>query len=308
MAWVIANIILVSLFAGLAGGSDAAKPARIPLAHAAEAAAPAPDLPVAPTKIAPDSLGVELTALSSALIDTRTGEVLFSEGHDRIAPIASITKLMTAIVFLETGPDWDAPVTMQLSDDTYEGIPYLKKGEILTVRDLFRTALIGSGNNAALALARVSGLGREAFVAKMNAKARELGLAYTTFTDPSGYLPSNTSTAFDVARLAHHAFESAEIRDTVTLKEHRFLTKAGVEKRIPSTNLLLSSFLNEGEGHIVGGKTGFTEEAGYTLVMRAKKGEGDVIAVVLGSATSEERFQDVKALLSWGFRTFSWNN
>jgi len=157
-----------------------------------------------------------------------------------------------------------------------------------------------------MALSRSLGITREAFVARMNFKARELGLYHTTFTDPTGYMPQNVSTSVDVARLAYAALERPRVREALTRAELTVTTDAGDARRVPATNALLGSFLNEGEFSIVGGKTGYTEEAGYTLVLRATKGVADVIAVTLGSATSDDRFQDAKSLLFWGFKTFQW--
>jgi D-alanyl-D-alanine endopeptidase (penicillin-binding protein 7) len=313
-AFFLLHLLMASVLTGITARGDVFRPARLTLeAHAAAPAEKQGTVPVrgrspiaGPVKIAEDSFGVKLTAPSAALVDTRSGEVLFSQGHERIVPIASITKLATALVLLEAGPAWDAPLTMQPSDDGFEGIPYLKPGDTLTVRQAFMTMLVGSANNAALALARATGLSREQFAARMDAKARELGLTHSRFVDPTGYGPGNVSTVLDVARLAHAALRRDEIREAVTLKEYRFRTAAGQERVVPATNLLLGSFLNEGDYRVIGGKTGYTEEAGYTLVMRARKGDGDVIGVVLGSPTSDDRFHDLKALFSWGFKTFRW--
>jgi D-alanyl-D-alanine endopeptidase (penicillin-binding protein 7) len=251
-------------------------------------------------------LGVKLTAPTAALVDTQSGEVLFSQGDDRVTSIASITKLMTALVLLDSSPDWEAPVTIESGDNAYEGIQYLKVGDTLSARDMFKVMLVGSANNAAMALSRSVGMSQEQFVAKMNSKARSLGLQHTVFVDPTGYLPDNKSAALEVARLAYAALSLPEVHDALTTKEFDVRTKAGAVRRVPSTDELLGSFLNQGDFQIVGGKTGYTQEAGYALVLRAKKGQADVIAVVLGSTDSAARFQDAKSLLFWGFKTFQW--
>ena len=150
------------------------------------------------------------------------------------------------------------------------------------------------------------GVSREEFIERMNSKARELDLTHSKFVDPTGYKPENRSIALDVARLAAVALGRSEIREALTEKEIVVKTTLGYERRVPATDELLQSFLNQGEFQIVGGKTGYTEEAGYTLVLRAKKGKADVIGVVLGSRASNDRFQDAKSLLFWGFKTFEW--
>jgi D-alanyl-D-alanine endopeptidase (penicillin-binding protein 7) len=310
MATFLLHLLLLSVFSGVTGRTDLLRPPRVTLAAEAPVVAPAPvpevEEPVGPRKIDPASLGVKLTAPSAALIDTRSGEVLFSQGDDRIVPIASITKLMSAMVILELQPDWKKSVTIESGDNALAGIQYLHVGDRLSAEETFKVMLVGSANNAAMALSRSLGVSRETFVARMNSKARELGLFHTAFTDPTGYAPENVSTSLDVARLAYAALERPEIREALTRTEFVVRTYAGAERRVPATNELLQSFLNEGEFTIVGGKTGYTEEAGYTLVLRARKGDADVIAVTLGSATSEDRFQDAKSLLFWGFKTFAW--
>jgi D-alanyl-D-alanine carboxypeptidase len=314
MSLMLVNSFLISLFIGLAGHGDFLHPASISFAPAKarpvvalQVAQPsAPIVAQPPRKKDADSLGVKLTAKSAALVDTKTGTLLFSYGQDQILPIASITKLMTALVLLDGPIDWNAKVTIQPSDFDYTGLLSIKAGDTMTTQDAWNTMLSGSVNAAAVALARSTGLSREQFVAKMNAKAQELGLAHTTFTDPTGYGASNVSTTLDLARLAWNALSNDQIRQAVTLKGVDYQTEAGDARHITATNELLDSYLNTGDYGVVGGKTGFTDEAGYTMVLRATQGPGDIIAVVLGSPTSDDRFQDAKSLLAWGFRTFEW--
>lgn len=307
MIEILLQFLLKTALSGVASRTDLLRPPAIVLpAEAAPAPLEAGVKPKAPRKIDPESLGVKLTAPTAALIDARSGEVLFSQGDDRIVPIASITKLMTAMVLLDLKPDWQKEIVIEAGDNALEGIPYLRTGDRLPAKNLFDVMLVGSANNAAMALSRSAGISREAFVEKMNAKARELHLAHTAFADPTGYKPGNRSVALDVARLAAAAFHHPEIREALTKREVVVKTALGATRRVPATDELLGSFLNQGEFQIVGGKTGYTEEAGYTLVLRAKKGDADVISVTLGSRTSEDRFQDGKSLLFWGFKTFQW--
>src|SRR5579859_5349261 len=128
MAWFLLNLLLLSIFTGLGGPSAGVRPVRIALGGvpAAQAAELAPALPAPPKKIVPDSLGVEVTAPSAALIDAKTGTLLFAQGQDRIVPIASITKLLTALVFLDANPGWDKKITILPEDADFSGLPYLK--------------------------------------------------------------------------------------------------------------------------------------------------------------------------------------
>ena len=166
------------VFTGVTGRTDLLRPPRVTLAAEAPAAAAMPihEEAAGPRKLDPASLGVELTAPSAALIDTKSGEVLFSQGDDRIVPIASITKLMTAMVILDLKPDWEKKIAIEAGDNALYGIQYLRVGDVIPADEMFQVMLVGSANNAAMALSRSLGITREAFVAKMNSKARELGL------------------------------------------------------------------------------------------------------------------------------------
>jgi D-alanyl-D-alanine carboxypeptidase len=313
------SLLAIVAFVGAVGRADAVPPARAesapeaglvslsPAAGALLRAAmlDASDAPAGPRKTDPDSLGVELEAEAAVLLDAATGEVLYAHGHDAIRPIASITKLMTALVALDAAPDWDAPVTISDVDEAFEGIPYFKPGDAMTFREAFDAMLVGSANNAAMAVARSAAPSREEFVARMNRKAAALGLFHTRFADPTGYLPENVSTTFDVARLSRAAFAREEIRGALARKETTARV-AGVVRRVPSTNALLGSFLNEDGSEVVAGKTGHTDEAGYALTMQVRRGKADVIAVALGAPTAEARFQDLKSLVAWGFRAWEW--
>lgn len=300
------HLLFKAVFSETVPQRDLLRPASVILPAEAAVLEPEVSAAPAPRKIDPRSLGVKLTAPTAALVDTRSGEVLFSQGDDRRVPIASITKLMTALVVLDLDPDWNKEISVEPGDNALEGIPYLKTGDTLTVREMFEVMLIGSANNAAMALSRSSGISREEFIERMNSKARELKLYHTKFVDPTGYKPENASVALDIARLAAVAFGRDEIREALTKKATVVRTASGSDRRVPATDELLQSFLNQGEFQIIGGKTGYTEEAGYTLVLRSRKGKGDVIGVVLGSRTSNDRFQDAKSLLFWGFKTFEW--
>jgi len=213
---------------------------------------------------------------------------LFLNRSDEIQPIASITKLMTALVFLENNPGWDTVYKISPEDNIVGGKVNLFLGEIINLKDLFYTSLIASDNGATIALVHATGLSEEEFVVKMNIKAGKLGLENTKFSDPIGLSPENISTAREVALLAKEAFEKKEIREATAKKDYSFETINGREKYIESTDDLL--FKNTSDSlEILGGKTGFIEEAGYCYVgyMRSPNGN-TVISVVLGSEDRSE--------------------
>ncbi len=253
------------------------------------------------------SLGIETTARAAVVLDKETGTVLFEKKIENELPIASITKLMTALVFLDTNPNWEKKIKLLKEDEKEGGIFYARAGEELTIKDLFNMMLVGSVNNAALALARSTGLSQEEFVAKMNQKAQALGLKNTFFVDPAGLEPANVSTALEVAKLLSLALDKDEIREA-TVKRKYVFSPQNIEKKyyVKNTNELLWSFLNEPPYKIIGGKTGYLEEAKYNLAIEVQNNGHRIIVVVLGSNTIEDRFQEAKGLTFWTFENYKW--
>ncbi len=249
------------------------------------------------------SLGVKITAPGAIVMDVKTGEVLFEKNSHQPMPIASLTKLMSALVFLENSPDLNQAVVIQKEDYRPGSTVGLYNGEKVTRRDLFFSSLAASSNNATMALAHSTGLSEADFVKKMNSRAKLLGLKNTHFTEPTGLDSGNVSSAYDIARLASYALLDPNIKEAVTTTDYRFrVSNTGRLQKVGNTNKLLKSFL-----HITGGKTGFTEAAGYCLVSRVVNDQGDeIMVVVLGSASETSRFQEVKGLAWWTFENYRW--
>ncbi len=167
---------------------------------------------------------------------------------------------------------------------------------------------MGSDNTATLALARLAGLGEEEFVARMNDKAQELGLKNTHFADPSGLSAENVSTVGDIAIMLREAKMYPEVAEFMTDATITVAHASGRAAIIPSTNLLLTSFLNSGEYAITAGKTGYIPQAGYCLTSAVTHDGHEIIVVVLGADERDDRFTDVMGLSTWAFDTFSWDN
>ena len=242
-------------------------------------------------------------AKRAAVLSADGNFFLFSRQADEVQPIASISKLMTALVFVELGPDWEEIYEIGPEDSVAGGRVNLFLGEKLSLKDLFLTSLIASDNGAAKALVNASGLSEEEFVARMNDRARRLGLSRTRFVDPIGLSTGNLSTAREVAFLAREAWLVPEIRAASASQTYEFTTLNGREKKIESTDYLL--FLEEIE--VLGGKTGYTEEAGYCYVGYLRSPEGRaVISVVLGASGRNERFQVSRDLANWAFNSYDW--
>ena len=176
----------------------------------------------------------------------------------------------------------------------------------MTVRDLFYSSLVASDNGATIALVHATGLSEEEFIINMNQKVQQLDLKKTNFSEPVGLSDQNVSTAREVARMAQVAFNKTEIQRAASTREYQFTTQNGVKKKLESTDYLLfdsatSSFA------VMGGKTGFTNSAGYCFVGRFKNSDGrEVISVVLNSQGNNERFQDSKVLINWVFDSYNW--
>ncbi len=259
-----------------------------------------------PQRIISQSLGIKTTAKNIIIADEESGLELYKKNEQDMVPVASIVKLMTALVILDGNPDWDELITILPQDQIEGGIIYFFSGEQVRLKDLFSLMLIASSNEAAVALARNSGIND--FVSAMNKKAREIGMDSTYFSEPSGIESSNISTAADLLKLTKTAFGIEQIANASKLKTYEFNTINTKRKvKAYATNQLLSSFLNSGEYEILSGKTGFINKAGYCLVLRIKKNNSPVITmVVLGSESIEARWQETKGLADWVFSNYEW--
>ncbi len=248
----------------------------------------------------------EISSSSAAVLAVDANFWLYEKSANEKRSIASITKLMTALVFLDTMPEWEKTYTIVREDGVSGGRLHLFLGDTLTIKQLFNTALISSDNGAATALVRSTGLSEEEFILKMNKKASELSLFSTEFSDVTGLSDNNISTAKDVIRLAKIAFNKSEIEEALSLKDYRYTTKEGREKLILST---ANGFLGNGENNVklIGGKTGFTERAGNCFVGRYLDENGkEVISVILGASDRQERFVEANILASWAFFNCDW--
>lgn len=260
---------------------------------------------LAPQRIVNKSFGLKTTSDNILVIDDNSQLVLYDKASSEIVPIASITKLMTALVFLDTSPSWEEVVTIEREDQRPGGQVYLLTGEQVTVEDLFYLALGASSNEAAVALARVSGI--ENFPAAMNKKASDLGMSNTFFVDPSGLDIENVSTARDLVKLADAAFSRDEITSAVTKSNYNFFVENnGRRGSSRNTNRLLSSFLNSGEYKIIGAKTGFLNEAGYCFLVKVQKNNGPILTLVfLGADETTDRWQETKGVVDWIFDNYT---
>ena len=264
--------------------------------------------PLAPVKKDAHRLGVETKSRAAAVVDWRTGTLLSGKDAETAYPIASITKLMTALIVLSDIADRSMPVKI-FADDLRPsgGSSLIQPDEEMTVDNLLHLTLVASSNDAAAALARATGRSATEFVAKMNATARSFGMEDTIFVEPTGLDANDVASAKDVALLIRQALSSPVIKDIVAQKDYSFEALSGRKHFARSTDNLLDSFLSKPPYTFLGGKTGSLQEAGYCFGAAAQDEEGHrLIAVVLGAPDKDTRFSEVKSLLFWGFDAFSW--
>ena len=238
----------------------------------------------------------DVRAEAAIIYNPETGEVLWENHSKDQRSIASITKVMTALVFLESNTPLSTLVTVQRSDVAHASTTYLRNGFKPTAEDLLNLMLVGSDNAAARALARSSYLGYEAFIQRMNEKAQELGLESTLYADPSGLLAENMSSAYDQARLI--AYAAADERVGGIMRKTSYSTTVG--KRVITANST-NQIVRSGDIDVVGGKTGFISRSGYCLatLLKLPQSGQQVAFVVLGAKTNASRFWETRHLFNW---------
>jgi len=221
----------------------------------------------------------DVTMKAGALVEG-DGRVLWSRNADQRRAMASITKIMTAVIVLESAGLDDRVTIPKVSTQVGESTSYLRTGEELSLREVLEALLVKSGNDAAVALAlHVSG-DQADFVKLMNEKAAALGLSHTHFANPHGLdQAGHYTTAADLAVLARYAMSKPEFRRIVGLKSVT-IGSGSTKETLPSTNILLGNYLG-----VNGIKTGFTDDAGYAVIESAQREGVWLVAVVLGTKT-----------------------
>ncbi|MFB4325201.1 D-alanyl-D-alanine carboxypeptidase family protein [Priestia sp. BR_2] len=268
----------------------------------------------------------KVDARAVVLMDLNTGRILLSENGDVPLPPASMSKLMTELVILDdikTGRrSWDDEVKISDTASDVRGVKIaLKSGEILTVRELFQSITVYSANDASVALAEHFAGSEEAFVRKMNAKAKEIGLSSATrFVNASGVEQGTANanghawssdgetvmTAEDTAKLAAHLIRShPDILSTSSKTQTKI---SGRNLYLSNTNWMLPSlggpYSYEGTDGL---KAGYTANAGYCFTGTAEKQGSRLIAVVMGTESKEARFEETRKLFDYGFsKTLTW--
>lgn len=244
-----------------------------------------------------DGLSPQLSSNIALIFDEQTQLPLYNKNAEMIAPIASITKLMTAMVVLDSMSPLEEQVSVDVADlDTLKGTrSRLRIGMTFTRSEMLKLALMASENRAASALARNYPGGMVAAVAAMNAKAQALGMTSTKFFDPTGLNSDNVSTAQDLVKMVAAARNYSLIHQYTTTGTHSVDGWGGRELRFNNTNPLVRN----ASWDIGVSKTGFINEAGRCLVMEATINQRPVIIVLLDSAGKRTRIGDANRIKKW---------
>lgn len=238
----------------------------------------------------------EINATSYIVIDASTGEILFGKNYQQQCAPASITKIMTAILAIDSGKLDDTVTVPSLPEFDADAVKvHLAKGEKYKLRDLVEVMLVASANDAAYVVGDAVAGSNEKFVNKMNEKAKELGMTNTTFKNPHGLdEEGHLVTAEDMAKLARYAMQNETFRELVKVKQVNW-EGVSYSKPLPTTNKLLDMM-----PEATGIKTGNSSDAKRTFVGSAQRENRELIGVILGEA-DEGIFKDMKTILEYGF-------
>lgn len=247
---------------------------------------------------APNPAKLEVRSSSALVVDVKTGKTLYQKNATKVRPIASLTKLMTALVVLDAKQNLNQTITVDKNDldrvkHTHSRI---RMGTKVTRRDALHLALMSSENRMASALARHYPGGRSAFVRAMNNKARQLGMRNTHFYDSTGLSTRNVSTAQDLGKLAAAAYRQPLIRQ-FTQDENREMRFSA-----PAYSLMFNNtnpLVKNPDWDVRLSKTGFTDEAGRCLVMRAKPDNQELAIVLLNSVGKRTPIGDANRIRKW---------
>jgi D-alanyl-D-alanine endopeptidase (penicillin-binding protein 7) len=241
-----------------------------------------------------------LRAESAVVLDRRTGHVLWGKNPDETRPVASLTKLMTALVVIESPLSMSDSITVNMDDVTGAGRSHVRAGNRVSIGDLFHCSLISSDNAATRALARATGMTHAQFVARMNQRARELGMEHSHYVETTGLDAGNVSTARDQARVLDAAYADPMVSALLRTETHSFRCGKRTET-LNNTNRLLRS-----RSDIAGGKTGFTRPAGYCLATHIGDANNpNLTTVVLGAPSNASRFAESAKLIDWAKKSMA---
>lgn len=254
-----------------------------------------------------------ISSRAAIVYNEKTGDILFEKNSDEILPLASLTKLVSLKVFLDTKPDLNQIVEYKSQDleynyewvERWEAISRLRTtdGETMTIGDLFYTSLVGSANNTVESLVRVSGLGRDEFISKMNETVKGWGATSTFFYEPTGLSPENKTTTYEYSLIMKNVFQNKIIREGSMIPKYEFTTiKSGNNHRINNTNSMARNVVYP----ITGSKTGYLHESLYCLAIRLTAPNGDdLLIITMGAQNKETSNSETEKLIKFGQKLLS---
>ena len=250
----------------------------------------------------------DLSVLSAQAVmvkDAESGAVLLEHNAYVARPIASVTKLMSALVTLEKDIDWEKRATVVGADSLGT---HMYAGDTYTMQELWDASLVGSSNKAIKSLANALDWPEVAFIERMNQKAQELGMSSTRFTDTTGLDSTDVASASDIVILLDEALRKEKIKESVNLSEvNLYSNERQKAHHMYTTNWLLLGWIPHEFHTLVGGKTGYTPEAGWNFVMQVEDEAGRAInVVVLGTDSHEARFTESRDVAQWAFDNYRW--
>lgn len=263
------------------------------------------------TKASQVSQFPQINARNAIIVMEEDGRTIWGKGEDIAVSIASLTKMMSIKVFLDTRPDMNRVVEYKKQDELYNYehcYPWesarlrVAEGETMTVEDLVYSTLVGSANNSIESLVRVSGLSRVEFIRRMNETAKAWGAYNTRFVEPSGLAPANVSSPYDYAIITKEIFKNPLIEKISTTSSYSFTTlNTGNLHTLRNTNPMV----NNKDYNIIGSKTGYLHESLYCLMTRVKTPQGNMIVISLGSDSKDNRSNDNIKLIEYGLRSLN---
>jgi len=251
-----------------------------------------------------------IDAEAYVVMDRSTGKILTVKNENKVWPIASLTKLVTADVVLDQKVAMHTVADVRNADNVGGARLWVYDGDEFSVEDLFYATLVGSANNAANALSRSTGLSRSSFLQEMNLRAAALNLTKTYFVDPTGIELGNVSTAREMTRIARDVFARDEIRKfTTTASKTIYDRTQGTSKKMTNTNWMLYKPAYD-DVYVTGGKTGYLIESAWNVAVSLRPSGQDVdrelLIVVFGSGSRGESFENANMLADWAWDAYEW--
>lgn len=263
-----------------------------------------------PVRVSSEEVESEVDVISYVVMDRSTGKILTVKNENRVWPVASLTKLMTADVVLNQQVPLSRTADVRNGDNVGGARLWVDDGDTFSVEDLFYATLVASANNAANALSRTTGLSRANFLAEMNLRAAALNLTQTTFVDPTGIELGNVSTAREMARMVRSILARDEVRRfTTTSVRYINVLSQGTSKKMTNTNWMLWKPAYD-DVYITGGKTGYLPESGWNLAITIRPDgydrDRELLIVLFGADSRADSFIHANRLADWAWDTHEW--